>query len=96
MDKDLADRVQKLEEGHRVLTSKVDENTRVTNSIKEDTGALVEFAKAAQGIAAVGRVVAAVGRFVGRVIVWVSKYVLPFVIAGAAVWAVVTGKKPPP
>lgn len=78
----IARRVHALEEAHTALNDKVDANTRITTSIKEDTSDLVEFAKAAKGLVTVGR-------WVGKVLTWLAP--IAAVVLGA--WATIKGMK---
>ncbi len=71
-----------LEQAHANLDKKVDANTRITAAIKEDTGDLVEFAKATNGLVTFAR-------WLGIFIKWGAS-----IAAGLfAVWQVLKGWK---
>lgn len=74
-------RVLALEQANGRLQDAVDDNTRLTTSIKQDTAGLVEFAKAAQGVVTVGR-------WMGKVLTFLA----PIVAAAVAWWAARKGQ----
>ncbi len=80
----VAARVSALEAGHAELAAKVDENTRVTTSIKSDTAHLVDFVQAYKATKLVGGIA-------GQFLLWLA------LVGGglAGMWAAwKTGGKP--
>ena len=84
----MEERVHALEQSHRELRADLDANTRMTAAVKADTGALVAFTEAMKGFSTFCR-------WVGKFVKFISIYVAPLVLAGAAFWASLKGKNPP-
>lgn len=75
-------RVMALEKAHASLDKKVDDNTSITNAIKNDTSDLVEFAKTAKGLVTFAK-------WVGIILKWGSSIAVAFL----AVWTYFKGGK---
>lgn len=81
---ELTGRVRAVEEGHRALREEMADNTRTTRAIKNDTAALVEFARSYKATKLLGGIAA-------KFLQWVAIVGA----AGATVWvAIKTGHLP--